>query len=351
MVKKILYIGWIGYRNLGDDLLWHLFRDTADKYLSAEVITIIPSFPNVNIKQLESYDTVVLGGGSLIAPTYISLLYKALKMKKKVIIWGSGIDRIPESALQVIQEEKRMPAIQRFKGEELGQLKEVLLQAEFVGVRGPYTQKVLEALTGVSSIRVIGDPGLLLKLNQQANKKEQIIGINWGTAMNNLYGNNEQLLENQLVKVVKKWIAQGYIIFIYAVWDKDLPACQRLYHSINNHKNVFFEKKLYTEQELMKKLTACSLTINFKLHPNVLSLSAGVPAIALGYRFKVFDLFSSLGLQNLTLSTSEDQIDKKLVKLADEVVQDAEEINKRYKEKQKIYVPEIEKIFTSNLFY
>ncbi|WP_040982421.1 polysaccharide pyruvyl transferase family protein [Oceanobacillus jeddahense] len=348
MNKTILYIGWIGYRNLGDDLLWNLFRDRAGKYFGSGQITIVPSLPGVNIQHLERYDIIVLGGGSLIAPTYIQLLYRAIKMKKKVCIWGSGIDRIPEAALYAMQEGEKVPAIQRFKGEEIAQLREVFLQADFVGVRGPYTKKVLETLTGVSDVPVIGDPGLLLESNQAAVQKEKCIGINWGTTMNNLYGNKEKDIERQLAEAAKQWISEGYKVFIYAVWSEDFPACQRLYKLIDKPEKVLFEKKLYTEQELMKKLSICSLTINFKLHPNLLSLSAGVPAVALGYRFKVFDLFASLGLDHLVLSTSEEQINKRLIKLADATMQEADKIRKEYREKQQIYGAQIEKIFTED---
>lgn len=349
MSKRVLYIGWIGYRNLGDDLLWNLFRDRAERYLASGQITIVPSLPGVNIQHLERYDTIVLGGGSLIAPTYIKLLYRAIKMKKKVCIWGSGIDRIPESVLHAMQEGNKVPAIQRFKGEEIAQLKEVLLHADFAGVRGPYTKKVLETLTGVSDVPVIGDPGLLLEWNHAAVKNEKWIGINWGTTMNNLYGNKEKEVEKQLAVAAKHWIAKGYKIFIYAVWTEDFPACQRLDKLIESPENVLFEKKRYTEQELMKKLSVCSVTMNFKLHPNILSLSAGVPAVALGYRFKVFDFFSSIGLEHLVLSTSEEQLDKKLVKLADETMQEADKIMNEYGKKQKLYGTQIEKIFTEKV--
>src|SRR5690625_744752 len=104
MNKKILYIGWIGYRNLGDDLLWNIFESLGKKYFLSNQITVTPSFPSVNLQELETYDTVVLGGGSLIAPAYIKLLHKAIKMKKKVVIWGSGVDRIPETTLQAMRQ-------------------------------------------------------------------------------------------------------------------------------------------------------------------------------------------------------------------------------------------------------
>lgn len=345
MNKKILYIGWIGYRNLGDDLMWNSFYSLVKKYFTSKPITVIPSFPSVNIQELEPYDTVVLGGGSLISPAYIQLLHKAIKMKKKVVIWGSGIDRIPETVLQAIQQGKKTSAIQRFKGEEIRQLREVLLKADFVGVRGPYTKKVLEVLTGVETVPIIGDPGLLLTHSTIGAKTKKQIGINWGTTGNNLYGTNEKRLEKDLVQAAKKLIAKGYQIFIYAVWDKDFPSCWRLYKQIDDSENVIFEEKLYTEEELMKKLSNCLLTINFKLHPNLLSLSAGVPAIALGYRFKVFDLFSSLDLEHLVLSTSEEQIDEKIAQFVDTVIHEEENIKETYQGKQDVYQPLIEKAF------
>lgn len=349
MNKKVLYLGWIGYRNLGDDLLWNIFHSLAKKHIASRSMTVVPSLPSVNIQQLEPYDTVVLGGGSLISPAYIQLLHKAMKMKKKVVIWGSGIDRIPETTLQAIQQGESLPTIHRFTGEAIGQLREVLLKADFVGVRGPYTKKILETLTGVEAISIIGDPGLLLTHYSREDKPEKRIGINWGTTRNNLYGSNEKSLEKELVDAAKQLIANGYHLFIYAVWDEDFPACKRLYNQIDDPAHVTFEKKLYTEAELMKELSTCALTINFKLHPNLLSLSAGVPAIALGYRFKVFDLFSSLGLENFVLSTSEKQASGKIVDLADTAIQAAKSIKKGYKIKQGVYRPLIEKVFTKSL--
>ncbi|WP_130858691.1 polysaccharide pyruvyl transferase family protein [Gracilibacillus phocaeensis] len=348
-MRKVLYIGWIGYHNLGDDLLWHAFQTLQEKYLAPEKMTVVPAFPTVNINQLEPYDTIVLGGGSLIAPSYISVLYKAVKQGKNIIIWGSGIDRITETQLDQLRKGENIPSISRFRGEEVPMLKEVLHAATFAGVRGPYTKKVLETLTGIETIPVIGDPGVLLQVENPKKLHSKTIGINWGTTNNQLYGGNEKALEDQLVLVSQQLIAAGYQIFIYAVWDQDFAACRRLQKKIDREDAVFFEKKRYSEQELMSELSGCQLTINFKLHPNLLSFAAGTPAIALGYRFKVFDMYASFGLENLVLSTANANIAQDLIPLVTKVTQRRETYIKTYQDKQAYYQPKIEQVFKEKM--
>ncbi|GAB2541038.1 polysaccharide pyruvyl transferase family protein [Gracilibacillus alcaliphilus] len=350
-MRKVLYIGWIGYRNLGDDLLWHAFRELHARYLSSDQITVVPSFPAVNIRQLEPYDTVVLGGGSLIAPSYIAVLYKAMKMGKKILIWGSGIDRIPETQLYHLQNNEKVSTILRFQGEERDKLREVFQGAVFAGVRGPYTKRVIEILTGEQEISVIGDPGLLLEVEKNSPNRQQTIGINWGTTNNQLYGGNEKMLEDQIVSVAQQLIEDGYDMFIYAVWDQDFAACQRLVTKIDREKSVVFERKLYSEQELMTKLSECQLTINFKLHPNVLSFAAGTPAIALGYRFKVFDLYASLALAELVLTTNSKDLDQQIIELVSVTNNNREQIMSVYRAKQDLYRPKIESPFVDSTFY
>ncbi|MFC5364930.1 polysaccharide pyruvyl transferase family protein [Peribacillus frigoritolerans] len=112
-------------------------------------------------------------------------------------------------------------------------------------------------------------------------------------------------MENALLQVSKKLIKSGYKILLY-VWGSDREASKRLYDKLNDPLNVTYDPSLYSEEELIEKLSVCSLSINFKLHANILSLAGNVPCIALGYRFKVFDLFQSLGLENLVVSTDSD---------------------------------------------
>lgn len=351
-MKRILYIGWIGFNNLGDELLWNLFKDTCGKYFTKDQIDITPSVPGIDLKKIESYDTVILGGGSLLLPGYLEILQDAIRKGKSVIIWGSGLDWIEKRNLDLLAENKLDSMEQNFKQKDIEVLDEVIEKALFVGVRGPLTKKAIEIMIGhekAKKVEIIGDPGLLLQEPAVGIVKENLIGINWGTTFNRLYGGNEKLVEKQLVEAAKKLIQQGYKILLYTVWPTDTPYCERLYKAINDPANVVLDKKLYKEQELMKVLSKCKATINFKLHANYLSLTAKTPAIALGYRFKVFDNAALLGFQHLVISTDSTQITQEILNCIEAIEKNGTKIIREYQSTKKKYTPLLESIFTNSL--
>ena len=350
-MKKILYIGWIGFNNLGDELLWNIFRDTCTKYLNKNQITVTPSLPGIDLKNLEPFDTIVLGGGSLLLPGYLQILQNALHKGKSVIIWGSGLDWIEKSNLDLLTSDKLFSLEQNFKQKDIDVLDEVITRALFVGVRGPLTKKSIEIMVGsekAKKVKIIGDPALLLKQPTFNKPPKKIIGINWGTTFNRLYGANEGVVEEQLVKAAKQLIKKGYKIMIYPVWGNDIPHCERLYNKINSPENVILDKTLYTEQQLIEKLSPCTATVNFKLHANLLSLTANVPAIALGYRFKVFDYAALLGFENLVISTDSKQLTEEIVARVEMIEKNRSLILKQYHTNTQTYIPLLESLFTQN---
>lgn len=67
-MEKILYVGWLGFGNVGDELMWDVFREECRRRLPADEFEIVPSIPGIHPRQNEPYDWFVLGGGSLIMP-------------------------------------------------------------------------------------------------------------------------------------------------------------------------------------------------------------------------------------------------------------------------------------------
>mgnify|MGYP005609463843 FL=1 len=350
-MKNILYIGWIGFNNLGDELLWNIFRDTCAKYLDDNQVTIIPSLPGTDLKNFERYDTIVLGGGSLLLPGYLQMLQNALNKGKSIAIWGSGLDWIEKANLDLLKTDQLSSLEQNFKQKDIDVLEDVIENALFVGVRGPLTKKAIEIMLGsekAKKVKIIGDPALLLEKTTFDQPQENLIGINWGTTFNRLYGANEAIVEDQLVEAAKQLINKGYKLLIYTMWPDDIPHCERLYNKINNPDNVILDKTLYTEQQLIDKLSKCKATINFKLHANLLSLTANVPAIALGYRFKVFDFVALVGLQHLIVSTDSKQLTKEVLERIEIIEQTGPMIMEQYHTSQKTYMPLLESLFTKN---
>ncbi len=350
-MQKILYLGWIGFGNLGDELLWHQFRNLCAKHIPDNEIQITPSFPGVDIRALDKYDLVVLGGGSLFLPGYLEILNQAHILGKKIMIWGTGVDWIGKQQLEKLLQNEPIDLKENFKDKDKELLQRVLEKASFVGVRGPLTKGVIHKLMekNKSEVEVIGDPGLLL-VNSKPKEKEQIIGINWGTTFNRMYGGNEELVENELVEVGKELIQSGYKLLIYTVWTNDIEACERLNNKINDKKNVTLDKTAYKEQQLISLLSKCYLTVNFKLHANLLSYAAGTPSIPLGYRFKVYDFCSLLELQHYIVSTDSPSIQTDIFHRIRLIETRYKQINEKYKRKQEKYISRLEAPFKNNLF-
>ncbi|MDP9743320.1 UNVERIFIED_ORG: polysaccharide pyruvyl transferase WcaK-like protein [Bacillus sp. B2I3] len=340
VLKKVLYIGWIGFGNLGDELLWNVFKELNKHYNYSTKIEIVPSLPGVDINHTEEYDTVILGGGSLLLPGYMAALKQAIDLGKDVFIWGSGLDWITKEQLDIINSGQSLSLEKTFTEKDIILFRETLEKAAFVGVRGPITKKVLETF-GITSdkIKLIGDPGILLNPPAVIRKKEKIAAINWGTTFNRLYGQDEAAIENALLQVSRKLIKSGYKILLYVVWGSDREASKRLYDKLNDPLNVTYDPSLYSEEELIEKLSVCSLSINFKLHANILSLAGNVPCIALGYRFKVFDLFQSLGLENLVVSTDSDTLALDIMEGIREIELNNEKIIEQYKNRKEQFSP------------
>jgi polysaccharide pyruvyl transferase WcaK-like protein len=351
-LKKVLYIGWIGFRNLGDELLWNIFQLESKRFIDSTKVQVVPSKPGIDLNKVDEYDSIVLGGGSLLLPGYLKILKDALLKGKKVLIWGTGLDWLSESQLLHLVNNEQMHLKSTFQEHEVKIFQEVLQMASFVGVRGPLTKKALTSIVGAgnaSNIEIIGDPGLLLSHNGTGQYSKKI-AINWGTTYNRLYGGNELDLENKLVEVSKQLINKGYKILIYSVWDQDNMPCERLYNKIGDPANVTLDQKLYSEQGLMELLSSCLLSINFKLHANVLSLSAGVPAIPIGYRFKVYDLASLINIDKLVISPSSTSFESDILETVIHIEKNRSGIVEDYKKFQIQYKPKLVEIFKNQLF-
>lgn len=337
-MKKVLYIGWIGYKNLGDELMFDLFKEQfaalGDSYHLDAVNIEHKYLKNVPI---QDYDLIVLGGGSILGgangnyihPYILNYLYRCILANKKIMIWGTGIDWVPKSFIEPIEENQKIPL--NLTPEIKQQIDVVFHQSVWTGVRGPLTQKIIEQY-GVENCHISGDPAFLLYRPKRAGKLDQekkIIGVNWGTSYNNIYGGDEARVEDQLAKALNQLIEQDYHIYLYTVWKADLPAMERLYTKLKDHSRVTLDKNLYDHNELLARMENFTFTINFKLHANYLSLAANIPFIALGYRFKVFDFVKSVDLEPYIISTDDSNIDEKILKLETEIMKNQETLKKK----------------------
>lgn len=351
-LKKILYIGWIGYKNLGDELMFDLFKECLlplGKDYKLDVVNneavYLEHYP------LDGYDLIVLGGGSIISapeqiinPVIVNTLYKAIKLNKKIMIWGSGTDWVPQKYLLQLQNKKELNlAVNKNLIEKLN---EVLAESVWTGVRGPLTIQLLKNIgVDIEKIRLSGDPGFLLQTGQPKHihhpfiidQSKKVIGLNWGTAGSNIYGNNEIIVENQLANALKSLIQTGYKLYMFVVWQNDILPSERLYNKVNDPQNIILDKKLYNQKELMNLIGNFTFTLNYKLHANYISLASKIPFIAIGYRFKVFDFVKSVDLEEYIISTDSNEIEDNIMKLEKTISTNRNEIVNKMISKQNDY--------------
>ncbi len=309
--------------------MWELFRRYANQYLN-ENATVTAAIQNEKM-DLAPFDSVVLGGGSLIAPSYISFLYNAMMKNKPVSIWGSGLDKLAgRVGLTCLLRNKPIPA-SLISQDTKDKITAILNGAQFASVRGPLSHSFLCQLgADPVKLRIGGDPAFLLKPEDAADtfpgerilsRNQAYVGINWGTANNQIYGKNEAYVEDQLALAAKFLINKGYRILMIVVWPKDIPSTERLMDKINMPGKVHLIDS-FSPYEHLAAMKLCRFTINFKLHASIFSAVMRVPFIALGYRFKVFDFGASIASLPFVIPTDSPKILGDIVRLTGEIEKD-----------------------------
>lgn len=353
-MKKVLYFGWLGHRNIGDELMWDIFRNLFLKNIPSSEYKLISSTVNIRKRlkndsnYLKSFDIFVLGGGSILMPNFVNTLYRAIRLRPdvKIFIWGSGIDWIERKDLDRYFLKKGQEQTQhrnefnRFpKNWFKNVLQVVLNHSEFISLRGYYTNEILiKKGVKLPNAIVSGDPGLLMKplrKDQPVVHNENVVTINWGTAMNRLYGKNEAMLEAELIKVINELVNNGYEICIYPVWSKDIRPCMTLYQKLKSKENITLIKQLINQERIIELYQKSAFSINLKLHANVLSAVSKTPFVAMGYRFKTFDFANFIGMDKLVIPTDDPKFSKsamEAIKLIEEKGEDMMKTIDKYQE-------------------
>lgn len=311
--RKILYLGWIGYGNIGDDLLLDVFKKMVSDASHDIVVNYYCPFtsPNMNIKD---YDLVVLGGGSLLGKHTESsispfVLY-ALKVAQEGVplaIWGSGIDmRFREYADKFLN--SYISKKQNVTLSSNPYYKPLIDYSKATGVRGKLTKYIINS----DKVETIGDPGIIFDkvfptipdFQDFADIKEsnKLVLVNWGTSFNRILGQNEEAVKVELKKVINELLNHGYEIVIYPVWGKDIEPCKNLANEFKG-KKVRCIDKLYNVYQIIDLIKKCRFTINLKLHPNILSMAYKKPFICLSYGLKGYDFCDSIDSTKLCIPT------------------------------------------------
>lgn len=348
MKKTILYSGWVGFGNHGDDACRDIFitralETTAKKQITLDIKSIYPTnFNEYSLARLKP-DLVVLGAGSLLEPVYLKPLVLAQQNSIPTAIWGSGYDSVNEAQLLLAQQQQ--PLDPSLVGPDSAYLiRQVVSKADIIGIRGPYTASLLASIGAHNDELVIsGDPGLFLEpptkgetLPELEQKTKPIISVNWGTAFNRIFGADEAKAAQALAKALSH-LANDYQIIIYPVWEKDLKPCAELHALTENPASIICLDYVPTINQLITLYSNSVLSINMKLHASVFSAAIDCPFISLAYRWKNYDFTASLDLESLTISLSDEKLFPKILALTKELINDRPSYVTRIKKAKKLY--------------
>lgn len=292
--QSIGYIGWLGHKNLGDEAMYIAFKELF------KGCNILPYKFSKKIEKLENilkrniYQSVCLGGGTLINTEDCWLELKEAQARYgKTFIFGSGV---------------RNPIFWKNKFNQcyLDRWKDVIQKCDFVGVRGPLSEDIL-LTNGVKNAKIIGDPALFFTKNEYSPKhKKKKIGINIGVSNQQVWGKEDDVL-CFAVKFVKNLLDENWDVTFLSVCPKDEIYIDEAIKMIG--KPIPVLKNYLNIQKSLKFLESCDVFVGEKLHSVILAMCMHTPSVMLEYRPKCVDFMKSMEMEKFNVRTDNLSID------------------------------------------
>jgi polysaccharide pyruvyl transferase WcaK-like protein len=305
------YLGWVGYRNLGDEALYDALRKLFHP------VRFIPCTDDQTSYQLANAPErcfAILGGGTLLGERRsLSRLQRVMPLAKRTIVFGTGIE---EPSFWVGRNPQRY---------DLAAWKPVLERCDYIGVRGPRSQSYLQQI-GISS-EIIGDPACrFVQPATKLPKENRHLGLNIGTGSSGMFSDDQTVLAT-LSLFAKKMLADGWRITLYVVWPKDLSITKAFAAEVGIPRSSIY--RVYRNPaKFISAVRRHSLFVGFKLHSVVLSFCAGVPSFMIEYRPKCRDFMESIGAEDFVTRADQLSLDHLLSKV-DLLRQDGANLIKR----------------------
>jgi len=329
-----IYIGWVGYLNLGDEasydlcrdrypsISWCLFdtiayrarprqflhRSTRDfnhfvAQLSEEIGTRrrLRSYARKathRLIRLIGSEIGLLGGGTFINQNDETLRrYRQLKRRtgRPVPTFGTGLES------NDFWKEREFDWTDRRK-EWVAALEDLPV----VGVRGPLSKAQLDD-AGARNVVVCADPGVAFHARYATSSEHEHrdgplrVGINAGDCSGKLFGRQEDV-QDALVGAARWLRKAAHQVEIIPVWVNDVEACLDVARRAQLDRSVV-TPVCHSADAFLGRVEKLDLLVSLKLHAGILAAAANVPFVSLEYRPKCLDFASSLGWDEFLIRT------------------------------------------------
>lgn len=258
---RYLYVGEVGYGNLGDDACAALVRREMGNGL------LIRNFSNFG--QEQPPDVLLVGGGTLLSMTdehWMRILATGSGHAKKTAILGTGVD----------------PGIPwNNRGVETVQHMFRHIAPEYRGVRGPISQAMLRVI-GIDT-KIVGDPMFLYKPPKfRRRNRVAIVPGHQGRSVGGPHFHERMCLVINAI--------DAPIIYV-PVWIRDV-GLERAYINETQRGRAYYPGA--SLDDTARLLGECKAVITNRMHAGLLAMICGVPAFFIAHHIKVTDLCRAL---------------------------------------------------------
>jgi polysaccharide pyruvyl transferase WcaK-like protein len=301
-MKRGIYQGWVGWRNLGDEVMFEACRRCLPRIRWTAIPFGDAPPPRPLSARLRSHyarrvaglfggSVAILGGGTLLnrIPAWLEQ-YRGLcqTVGRPVPVFSPGV--ADPSFWSGTAGWRDTRAEWRT---ELARLPEV-------GVRGPISKRLLDEV-GCRNVVVAGDPGLTFHRGTAPSPPagRRTVAMNAGRSKGEVWGSEDRMVAT-LADAARRLVAAGYDVRVFPVWDRDESVCHEVVRAAGLPDDVVDPLVLEAEA-LLRYLDGFDVVVSVKLHAAVLAAAAGVPFVAVEYQPKVRDFTESLGWGRFTV--------------------------------------------------
>jgi len=331
-----IYIGWVGFLNLGDEVMYelccerfpsihwalyetlayslqpgqfirrgrrdigHIFRQVSDELTHKRRMRSVVGNAIHTLARLTGHEVGMCGGGTFINRNTDALTaYNSVRKRTghPVPTFGNGV------AHPAFWSSKEAGWVDRRK-------KWVAAMAELplAGVRGPISKALLED-AGARNVVVCGDPAVALHASYAGKTPSERVsgslrvGINAGDCVERLWGRAEDV--QSALAALSIWLAKcGHQVEIIPVWPKDVEACVDIARRAELDQSVV-SPVCWSREAFMSRVEQLDLMVCLKLHAGILAAAANVPFVSLEYQPKCRDFAASVEWEEFVIRTDE----------------------------------------------